>query len=111
MTDFIIRNADGSTEGMHPDDLPLDVLRTRHAGGPIMGVIRAKCLDCCCGQIGEVRKCTSAGCPLWPYRMGSNPFHGARGRVPTHGFGRSAPLKTPVNAREKSRDEGGELLR
>jgi len=37
--------------------------------------IRAKCLDCCCGSKGEVRKCVVFHCPLWPMRMGSNPFH------------------------------------
>jgi hypothetical protein len=32
--------------------------------------IRAKCLDCCCGQAIEVRLCTAQKCPLFPYRMG-----------------------------------------
>lgn len=32
--------------------------------------IRAKCLDCCCGNSAEVRKCPIAWCPLWIYRMG-----------------------------------------
>ena len=32
--------------------------------------IREKCLDCCCWQREEVRKCTAIHCPLWPYRMG-----------------------------------------
>jgi hypothetical protein len=32
--------------------------------------IRAKCLDCCCGQAVEVRLCTVQKCPLFPYRMG-----------------------------------------
>lgn len=32
--------------------------------------IRAKCIDCCCGQVPEVRKCTLTTCPLWIYRMG-----------------------------------------
>lgn len=32
--------------------------------------IRAKCLDCCCGQSAEVRKCPATDCPLWVYRMG-----------------------------------------
>lgn len=41
---------------------------------PVLKVIRAKCLDCCAGQPGEVRSCPAAGCPLWPYRMGTNPF-------------------------------------
>ncbi len=35
--------------------------------------IRAKCLDCCCDNASEVRKCTATGCPLWPLRMGSVP--------------------------------------
>ena len=32
--------------------------------------IRLKCLDCCCGQSAEVRKCPAVECPLWRYRMG-----------------------------------------
>ena len=32
--------------------------------------IRLKCLDCCCGQQAEVRKCPVENCPLWRYRMG-----------------------------------------
>ena len=35
--------------------------------------IRAKCIDCCCGQVVEVRLCTVDDCPLWPYRMGHRP--------------------------------------
>lgn len=33
--------------------------------------IRLKCLDCCCGNSAEVRRCPSTECPLWRYRMGS----------------------------------------
>lgn len=33
--------------------------------------IRLKCLDCCCGNSAEVRRCVVRNCPLWPYRMGS----------------------------------------
>lgn len=32
--------------------------------------IRLKCIDCCAGQIAEVRKCPATNCPLWRYRMG-----------------------------------------
>ncbi len=32
--------------------------------------IRLKCLDCCCGQAAEVRKCPAEDCPLWRFRMG-----------------------------------------
>ena len=35
--------------------------------------IRAKCLDCCCGQVNEVKYCVCEDCPLWPYRHGHNP--------------------------------------
>ena len=35
--------------------------------------IRAKCLDCSCGEKKEVRLCPIERCPLWPYRMGKRP--------------------------------------
>lgn len=38
-----------------------------------MKAIRAKCLDCVCGQAKEVRLCPSEKCPLHPYRMGKRP--------------------------------------
>lgn len=38
-----------------------------------MKAIRAKCLDCSCNQIVEVRECPVKKCPLWPYRMGMHP--------------------------------------
>ena len=33
--------------------------------------IRIKCLDCCCGNMAEVRKCPATNCSLWRYRMGA----------------------------------------
>lgn len=35
--------------------------------------IRAKCLDCCCGQYREVELCPCKDCSLYPYRFGRNP--------------------------------------
>lgn len=35
--------------------------------------IRAKCLDCCCGQMKEVRECNVIKCPLHEYRHGKRP--------------------------------------
>lgn len=35
--------------------------------------IRAKCLDCMCDQLAEVRQCPCEDCPLYPFRMGHNP--------------------------------------
>jgi hypothetical protein len=43
-------------------------------GGEGLDVLRAKCLDCCCEQEAEVRKCVAIVCPNWPYRMNANPF-------------------------------------
>jgi hypothetical protein len=36
--------------------------------------IRAKCLDCMGGSANEVRLCESGSCPLWPFRMGTDPW-------------------------------------
>ena len=36
--------------------------------------IRAKCIDCCCGLIMEVPRCTCEDCALFPFRMGKNPY-------------------------------------
>ena len=33
--------------------------------------IRIKCLDCCCGNSAEVRRCPATNCTLWRYRMGN----------------------------------------
>ena len=35
--------------------------------------IRKKCLDCCAGQMNEVRLCTVKNCPLHEYRSGHRP--------------------------------------
>lgn len=38
--------------------------------------IRSMCVTCSNGQLSEVRECTVKVCPLWPFRLGENPFHG-----------------------------------
>ena len=40
--------------------------------------IRAKCLDCMCGQVNEVKLCPCTDCPLYPFRVGKNPFRKKR---------------------------------
>lgn len=40
---------------------------------PLLKAIRAKCLDCCCGQAAEVRLCFLPNCSLYPYRFGKLP--------------------------------------
>jgi hypothetical protein len=39
----------------------------------ILKAIRHKCIDCCCGQIAEVKLCTVQRCELWPFRLGMDP--------------------------------------
>ena len=51
----------------------------RAGGAKSMGIktpmkaIRAKCLQCCCNQVLEIRLCTITECALHPYRMGRRP--------------------------------------
>lgn len=68
--------ADGGEKvGSNPTSISKRELQALgHPESPIKA-IRAKCLDCCGGQVAEARKCTATGCPLWPFRMGKNPFH------------------------------------
>lgn len=46
--------------------------------------IRAKCLDCCCGQAHEVRKCSLTKCPLWSFRLGKEVGENAPKRAKKH---------------------------
>jgi hypothetical protein len=39
--------------------------------------IKVKCMDCCCGSLQEVQKCTVRDYALWPYRWGKVDFAGA----------------------------------
>lgn len=44
--------------------------------------IRAKCVECSCGVLSEVRNCTVKQCALWPFRNGEDPYRKKR----TDGF-------------------------
>lgn len=44
------------------------IFRRAFGTGSKPAVFKAKCLDCCCYQRKEVRLCTVAGCPIWPWR-------------------------------------------
>lgn len=66
---------DGLEVGASPRSISKsDLQALGHPSSPIKA-IRAKCVDCSGGNAAEVRKCPAYGCPLWPFRMGSNPFH------------------------------------
>ena len=65
----------GHIIGKTPRRIPTEDLRDLgHPTSP-MKAIRANCLQCV-GTESEVRKCVQTSCPLWPLRMGTNPFHG-----------------------------------
>jgi hypothetical protein len=66
-----------------------DVAReASHGPQSPLRAIRAKCLDCSCYQIGEVRLCEAIKCPLWPFRAGRHPWLAPREKTPSdwHGF-------------------------
>lgn len=46
-----------------------------------MKAIRAKCLDCCCWNVNEVRLCPVRDCALYPYRDGHNPARKGMGNL------------------------------
>jgi hypothetical protein len=62
---------------------------------------RARCLDCCAGQVNEVAVCPVVECPAWPFRMGTNPW-----RKPASEARREAARRTMerINAGRRKRD-------
>jgi hypothetical protein len=104
---LIVRNLDGSTEGVSPHSLSADELRSAgHLPAPILQVIRHKCIDCSGGSISEARRCTAIGCDLWPYRMGTNPFR--RGMTNAGAFGAKKDRQLPGNSTPDGILEPGE---
>lgn len=78
--------------GLNPKEIPLDALRRLTQSGVLSKVedsvvlqyrrriknpataIRAFCMKCMGGAMAEVRRCEAMNCPLWSFRMGTNPF-------------------------------------
>jgi hypothetical protein len=69
---------EGELIGKRPAEVPLEILSLKFRAQNPLKAIREKCLDCCCGNAAEVRKCTAADCALWPFRMSTNPFRKKR---------------------------------
>jgi hypothetical protein len=69
---------EGELTGKHPGDGPPGFLSLNFRAQNPLKPIREKCLDCCCGNAAEVRKCVAVDCPLWPFRMCTNPFRKKR---------------------------------
>ena len=69
---------EGELIGKHPAEMPAQILSLKFRAQNPLKAIRDKCLDCCCGNAAEVRKCVAFDCGLWPFRMGMNPFRKKR---------------------------------
>jgi hypothetical protein len=92
--------ADGGQKiGVDPRRIPVELLRARigHEGRALpetpLDAIRGFCIECSGGSPAEVRKCTTMKCPLWPFRMNSNPFH-ARAKQREDGNAQLRALRT-----------------
>ncbi len=64
MIKHTIRSKDGKTK-----EVVLSPLRA----------IRLNCLECVCWSASEVKNCTGKLCPLYPYRLGTNPERKGKG--------------------------------
>ncbi len=99
------KNDNGELVGRLPADVPLEFLSLAYRAQNPVKAIRAKCLDCCCAQADEVRKCVATDCPSWPFRMGTNPFRKKPVLSKAERQRRTALLQgaPPASAKEKPR--------
>jgi hypothetical protein len=103
---FIVRHPSGETEGRDPRKIPRDELATLAEPMPVLRAIRAKCIDCCYYQISEVARCTAINCPLWPFRMGTNPWRAPASEAQRRSaFKRGPGTENPGNGRGKSEED------
>ena len=67
----------------------------------LLKTIRARCMDCCGYQPDEVKLCPAEDCPLWPFRLGKDPYKTPRQLSPAQ-----RDVLSKMNARrgEKTRD-------
>ena len=65
---------EGELIGKDPSDMPSEILSLKFRAPKPLKALRETCLDCCCGNAAEVRKCVAVDCPSWPFRLGKNPF-------------------------------------
>jgi hypothetical protein len=95
----------GELVGRDPRELsPADLAAAGIEAAPVLKIVRQKCIDCCGGSEKEVRLCVAVSCPLWPLRMGSNPF-----RAPAS-EGRRAQLREGLAKARAGRAQRSELL-
>ncbi len=77
--DGVEMDANGDEFGKDPRKLSKEQLNNLgHEAKPVLTALRERCIDCSGGNTAEVRRCTALGCPLWPFRMGTNPWRAER---------------------------------
>ena len=72
-----------------------------HQPMPVLKAIRAKCLDCSGGIQSEVRDCLVRRCPLYPFRMGKNPW-----RAPASEGQRQKAARIAIAAKNRRSNRG-----
>jgi hypothetical protein len=97
-----LKTHQGHPAGRDPREMTQVELReVGHEPMSPLQALRARCLDCCAQQAGEVALCSAVDCPAWPFRMGTDPW-----RKPASEARREAARRTmtELNAR---RNRGG----
>ena len=51
-----------------------DFLQEVRENTNVLRAIKLKCLDCSTYNINEIKECPVKNCPLYPFRLGKNPF-------------------------------------
>jgi hypothetical protein len=65
----------GHPAGLDPREMsPQELRAAGHEPMSPLQAMRARCLDCCGGQVNEVAICPVVECPAWPFRMATNPW-------------------------------------
>jgi hypothetical protein len=72
--EFLEHHDNGTISGADPADLDRETIATRHPERTLSEAVRRKCEWCMQGDIGEVARCVSIACPLWPWRLNNNPL-------------------------------------
>ena len=66
---------DGQGVGRDPDQMTAEeLIALGHSAMSPLKALRLRCIDCCAGSSLEVRLCTAASCPAWPFRLSRNPW-------------------------------------
>lgn len=70
-----------------------------------MQAIKAKCLDCTCGQREEIKLCPIKNCPLYDFRLGNNPNRKQREYTEEQKQALKERGRKMAEARKKKREE------